>query len=91
MRGLLLVPSCFSLIQPGASDRHLDQQIISAYFCLMVVMETSLKDLCSSCDTHVPHALINRSTQLRYDIFSWVPFSQKRGNIIDLMLFVLAV
>ena len=30
----------------------------------MVVMETLLKDLCSSCDTHAAHALIDRSTQL---------------------------
>ena len=28
-------------------------------------MEASLKDLCSSCDTHTAHALINRSIQLR--------------------------
>ena len=34
-------------------------------FYTMVVMEASLKDLCSSSDTHAAHALINRSTQLR--------------------------
>ena len=61
----------------------------------MVVIETSLKDLCSSCDTHAAHALIDSSTQLRDGIFSCVhkllPFSQKRGNISDFMLFVMAV
>ena len=45
----------------------------------MMVMETSLKYLCSSCDIHTAHALINRSTQLRYGIFScmrkFLPFS----------------
>ena len=94
-RGGYLVPSC--LIQPGPNSRHLDQQTISAYFFsyAMVVMETSLKDLCSSCDTHAAHALIDRYTQLRYGIISCVrrflPFSQKRGNMSDFMLFVLAV
>ena len=61
----------------------------------MVVKETSLKDLCSLCDTHAAHALIDRSTQLRCGIFSFVrkflPFSQKGGNISYFMLFVLAV
>ena len=61
----------------------------------MVLMETSLKDLCCSCDTHAAHALIYRSAQLRCGIFSCVrkflPFSQKRGNISDIILFVLAV
>ena len=61
----------------------------------MMVIETSLKDLCSSCDTHIAHALIDRSAPLRYGIFSCVrkflPFSQKTGNIRDFMLFVLAV
>ena len=64
---LLLEPSCCSLIQPGPNSRHLDQQTIA-----MVVMETSLKDLCSSCDAHAAHALTDRSTQLRYGIFSCV-------------------
>ena len=54
-------------------------------------METSLKDLCSSCDTHAAHALIDRSTQLRCGIFSYVrkflPFSQKGVNIKYFMLF----
>ena len=96
-RGVLLVPSCYSLIQPGPNSRHLDQQTLSAYFFsyALMVMETSLKGLCSSCDTHAAHALIDRSSQLRYGIFSCVrkflPFSQKRGNISDFILFVLAV
>ena len=32
--GLLLVPSCCSLIQTGPNSRHLDQQTISAYLFL---------------------------------------------------------
>ena len=36
MKGLLLVPSCCSLIQPGPNSRHLDQQTISAHFFLML-------------------------------------------------------
>ena len=61
----------------------------------MVVVETPLKDLCLSCDTHAAHALTDRSTQLRYGVFSCVrkflSFSHRRGNISDFMLFVLAV
>ena len=61
----------------------------------MVVMETSLKDLCSSYDTHAAHALIDRSTQLRCGIFSCVrkflPVSQKGGNMSYFMLFVFLV
>ena len=78
LRGLLLVPSCCSLIQPGRNSKHLDQQTISDSFFLML---WSLKDLCSSCDTHAPHKLIDRSTQLRHGIFSCVrrflPLPQK--------------
>ena len=35
-RGLLLVPSCCSFIQPDPNSRHLDQQTISANFFLML-------------------------------------------------------
>ena len=85
-----------TLIQPGPNSRQLDQQPFRLIFSYaMVVMETSLKDLCSSCDTHASHALIDISLQLRYGIFSCVrkflPFSRKRGNVSDFMLFVLAV
>ena len=35
-KGLLLVPSCCSLIQPDPNSRHLDQRTISANFFLML-------------------------------------------------------
>ena len=50
-------------------------------------METSLKDLCSSRDTHAAHALFDRLTKLRCGIFSCVrkflPFSQKGSKQED--------
>ena len=47
------------LIQAGPSVGHLDQQTILAYFCQdMVVMGTSLKDICRSYGIHATHALI---------------------------------
>ena len=52
----------------------------------MVVMETSLKDLCSSCDTHAAHALIDRLTKLRCGIFSCVrkflPFHKREATSV---------
>ena len=53
---LPLVPSCCSLIHPGPSDKHLDHFGLLLSHAI-VVMETSLKDLCSLCDIHAAHAL----------------------------------
>ena len=86
--GVLLVPSC-CLIHPGSNSKQLDQQTILAYFFLMLWWLSGYGDfsekLCSLCDTHAAHALIDISAQLRCGIFSFMrkflPFSQKGGNI----------
>ena len=35
-RGVLLVPACCSLIQPGPNSKHLDHQTISAHFFMLL-------------------------------------------------------
>ena len=59
----------------------------------MMVMETSLKDLCSSCDIHAAHALTDSSTQEKATpavcaIFCHI---QRGGNISDFLFIALAM